>query len=97
MDEDTLVFDLLSDSFKSKNFDNIIIKSSKNEVLCRTNVTSKKELEVWKELYCRETKTSLNVIITRIPLNSQRSLFCQKLICQFAAKTHKGVRKHYTG
>ena len=86
-----------SDLFRTENFDNIIVKSSESDVEFRTNVSSEEELAIWKELYSRLTKTSLNIIYTRRPDDRHRNIFSQKLQCHFAVKGHKGVKKHGTG
>ncbi|XP_043233539.1 uncharacterized protein LOC122387421 [Amphibalanus amphitrite] len=87
---------LRSDLFKTGEFDNIIINFTESEVLCRTNVNNEEELATWKELFCRASQTSLNVVYTRHP-SGERIFFSQKLVCQFAVKRHKGVKKHSTG
>ncbi|XP_043192572.1 uncharacterized protein LOC122365422 isoform X1 [Amphibalanus amphitrite] len=88
---------LHSELFRNSNFDNVIVKSTATgSQILRTNVSSEAELALWKELYCRASKTSLNVIYSRNPVG-ERIFFSQKLLCQFGDKRHKGVKKHNTG
>ena len=81
--------------FNEKGFENMVIKRAENEIQCRTNVRDEAALNVWKELYCMTSRSSLNVVKTSE--DDVHNVFCQHLKCQFGNKRHKGVRKHYTG
>ena len=73
-------------------FCNKIIKSSKSEVIFRTNIHTKVEFELWKEKYCESTNTTLNV--KRTTEDRMKFKFYQLLVCQHGGRFRSKHAKH---
>ena len=69
-----------------------LLQSTKNEVIFRINIHSKKEFFLWKEKYCNLTSTKLNV--KRTSIEKEKFKFYQLLVSQHRGRFRAHFAKH---
>ena len=73
-------------------FDTLIVKSTADQLLFRTNIFNKEDFFSWKEKFSETTNTTFN--IKRTSHETAKYKFCQMLVCQHGGRFRNSQSKH---